>query len=78
MNGAMVMPLRKIMLSGLLTTALSGAVVPLATLPQQQQQQNAIAPKKSCNPDACMKMVRQKGFTSATAAAWCAKNNNGC
>ena len=39
MTGAMIMPLRKIVLASLLTTALSGAVVPLATLPQQQQQE---------------------------------------
>lgn len=62
-----------------MTAALSGAVVPLATLPQlQQQQQKNVVPKKSCNPDACIKMVRQKGFPFATAASWCAKNNNGC
>ncbi len=70
------MPLRKIARASLLTTALSGTVVPLATLPPQQQ--NNIAPKKSCNPDACIKMVRQKGYTFATAAAWCARNNNDC
>jgi hypothetical protein len=72
------MPLRKITLASVMATVLSGAVVPLATLPQQQQKQNNIAPKKSCNPDACIKMVRQKGSTFATAATWCAKNNNGC
>jgi DNA-binding winged helix-turn-helix (wHTH) protein len=41
-------------------------------------QQNAIAQKKSCNPDACIKTVRQKGYPFAAAAAWCARNNNGC
>ena len=69
---------RRLIVGSLMTTALSGAVVPLATLPQLQQQQNNIVPKKSCNPDACIKMVRQKGYPFATAASWCAKNNNGC
>ena len=70
--------MRKIVMAGavasVMTTVLSGAVIPLATVPQQ----NAIAQKKSCNPDACIKTVRQKGLPFATAAAWCAKNNNGC
>lgn len=70
--------LRRLIVARLMATALSGAVVPLATLPQLQQQQKNIVPKKSCNPDACIKMVRQKGFPFATAASWCAKNNNGC
>ena len=71
--------LRRLIVASLMTTALSGVVVPLATLPQQQQQlKNNIVSKKSCNPDACIKMVRQKGFPFATAASWCAKNNNGC
>jgi hypothetical protein len=44
----------------------------------QAQQQNRIVDKKTCNPDACIKAVRQKGFPFATAAAWCAAHNNGC
>lgn len=44
----------------------------------QAQQQNRIVSKKSCNPDACIKAVRQKGFPFATAASWCAAHNNGC
>ena len=44
----------------------------------QQQQQNRIVSKKSCNPDACIKAVRQKGYPFATAASWCAAHNNGC
>jgi len=70
--------LRRLIVASLMTTALSGAVVPLATVPQQQQQLKNNIPKKSCNPDGCIKMVRQKGFPFATAASWCAKNNNGC
>ena len=45
---------------------------------QAQQQQNRIVSKKSCNPDACIKAVRQKGYPFATAASWCAAHNNGC
>jgi hypothetical protein len=66
--------MRKFIVASVMALALSGAVVPLATV----EQQNTIAKKKSCTPDACIKMVRQKGFPFATAASWCAANNNGC
>jgi len=66
--------MRKIIVAGAMAIALSGVAVPLATL----QQQNTITKKKSCTPDACIKTVRQKGYPFASAASWCAANNNGC
>ena len=66
--------MRQIVIASVMALALSGLAVPYATV----QQQNEIAKKKSCTPDACIKMVRQKGFPFASAASWCASHNNGC
>jgi hypothetical protein len=66
--------MRKIVIASVMALAFSGVVVPMATV----EQQNAIAKKKSCTPDACIKAVRQKGFPFASAASWCAAHNNGC
>jgi len=41
-------------------------------------QQTRIVSKKNCTPDACIKALRQRGYPFATAANWCAANNNGC
>ena len=57
---------------------LIAAASAIAVQPAQAQQQNRIVSKKSCNPDACIKAVRQKGYPFATAASWCAAHNNGC
>jgi len=50
----------------------------LIAQPTAAQQQNRIISKKSCTPDACIKALRQRGYPFATAANWCAANNNGC
>jgi len=61
---------------------LAVAIVAILTAPATQamaaQQQNRIISKKSCTPDACIKALRQRGYPFATAANWCAANNNGC
>jgi hypothetical protein len=67
--------MRMIVIASVITVALSGVAVPLATV---QQQNNIVKGKKNCTPDACQKTVRQKGFPFATAASWCATHNNGC
>jgi hypothetical protein len=66
--------MRNLMIAGVMAMVLSGVALPLGTV----EQRNAIAKKSSCTPDACIKAARQKGYTFATAAAWCAANNNGC
>ena len=66
--------MRKLMIAGVMAVVLSGVALPLGTVDQR----NAIAKRKSCTPDTCIKSVRQKGYTFAAAAAWCAANNNGC
>ena len=61
---------------------LAAAIVAILTAPAAlavtAQQQNRIINKKNCTPDACLKALRQRGYSFATAANWCAANNNGC
>jgi hypothetical protein len=62
----------------LIVAALAAGVVTIAAAPPVAAQQNMVVKKKSCTPDTCIKMVRQRGYPFATAAAWCAAHNNGC
>jgi len=50
----------------------------IAVQPAAAQLANRIVSKKNCTPDACIKMLRQRGYPFATASRWCAANNNGC
>jgi len=62
----------------LIAAALAGMLALAIADQPVAAQQNRIVDKKRCNPDACMKALRQKGYTYATAASWCATHNNGC
>ena len=66
------------MLKIALAAVIVAALVAVAAQPAVAQQQNRIVSKKNCTPDACIKALRQRGYPFATAAIWCAANNNGC
>jgi hypothetical protein len=49
-----------------------------AAVSAQQEADKKAKASPRCSAEACMERGAKMGFSSSTAAQWCAANNNGC